>query len=42
MHKSLGQDLMYVLAERRDGGELADKVEVGGGEGMNSTAVKNR
>lgn len=30
---------MYVLAEGWDGGELADEVEVGGGEGMNSTAV---
>lgn len=35
-------DLVYVLAEGWDGGELADEVEVGGGEGMNSTAVKNR
>ena len=34
-------DLVYVLAEGWDGGELADEVEVGGGEGVNSTAVKN-
>lgn len=32
---------MYVLAEGWDGGELADEVEVGGGEGMHSTAVIN-
>lgn len=33
---------MYVLAEGWDGGELADEVEVGGGKGVNSTAVINR
>lgn len=32
---------MYVLAEGWDGGELADEVEVGSGDGMNSTAVIN-
>lgn len=37
-----GPDLMYVLAEGWDGGELADEVEVGSSERMNSTAVKNR
>lgn len=31
---------MYVLAEGWNGGELADEVEVGGGEGVNSAAVK--
>ena len=35
-------DLVYVLAEGWDGGELADEVEVGGGDGVNSTAVINR
>lgn len=33
---------MYVLAEGWDGGELTDEVEVGGGKGMDSTAVKHR
>lgn len=32
---------MYVLAEGWDGGELADEVEVGGGESVNSAAVIN-
>lgn len=32
---------MYVLAEGWDGGELADEVEVGSGERVNSTAVIN-
>ena len=39
--RSPGSDLVYVLAEGWDGGELADEVEVGGGEGVNSTAVKD-
>lgn len=34
-------DLVYVLAEGWNGGELADEVEVGGGEGVNSAAVKH-
>lgn len=33
---------MNVLAEGWDGGELADEVEVGCGEGVNSTTVKDR
>lgn len=35
-------DLVYVLAEGGNGGELADEVEVGGSQGMNGTAVKRR
>lgn len=31
---------MYVLAEGGNGGELADEVEVGGGQGVNGTAVE--
>lgn len=42
IYRQSGPDLMYVLAEGWDGGELADEVEVGSGECMNSTAVKNR
>lgn len=33
---------MYVLAEGWDSGELADEVEVGGSQGMNSTSVIDR
>lgn len=33
---------MYVLAEGWNSGELADEVEVGGGDCVNGTAVKHR
>lgn len=33
---------MNVLAERWNGGELTDEIEVSRGEGMNSTAVIHR
>lgn len=33
---------MDVLAEGRNGGELADEVEVGGSQRVNSTAVERR
>lgn len=39
---SLDPDLMYVLAEGWNGGELTNEVEVGSGKRMNSTAVKHR
>lgn len=35
-------DLMYVLAEGWDSGELTDEVEVGSGDCVNSTAVEHR
>lgn len=37
-----GTDLVDVLAEGGQGGELADEVEVGSRESVNSTAVKRR
>lgn len=40
--ESTGRHLLYVLAEGWDCGELGDEVEVGSGEGVNSTAVINR
>lgn len=38
--RSSEPDLVYVLAEGGNGGELADEVEVGGGQGVNGTAVE--
>lgn len=35
-------DLMYVLAEGWNSGELTDEVEVGGGDCVNGTAVERR
>lgn len=37
-----GTDLVYVLAEGWNSGELTDEVEVGGGDCVNGTAVERR
>lgn len=37
-----GTDLVYVLAEGRNSGELTDEVEVGSGDRVNSAAVERR
>lgn len=39
--RSPDTDLVYVLAEGWNGGELTDQVEVGGGKGVHGTSVKD-